>query len=95
MAGSRGRVRRRVKPPPIPQGEDPQVTISNQNIQIDILLDRIAKLTRDLEVANAQLEMQRGLAAELGKLQSVVNRMEGWKDCAREVLGSIELPLTR
>ena len=88
----------RIKAPKIPVNEDATVTISNQERQINMLLSRVEQLTEqnvELELnLQGQREMVSSLSGEISSLQDVVARMEGWRDCAREIIGSMELPLT-
>ena len=88
----------RIKAPKIPVNEDATVTISNQERQINMLLSRVEQLTEESDdwrhKFEGQFKVAGSLAEENGKLLAVVARMEGWRDCAREIIGSMELPLT-
>jgi hypothetical protein len=88
----------KIKPPPIPRGEDPKVTIANLQKQVKLLTDRCFELNEKRDVALAEADISDGLRKDaenrIEKLEAVVSRMEGWKDLAREIIGSIEIPLT-
>jgi len=82
-----------IKPPPIPSGEDPLITIGNQEKQLDMLLKRIETLTEQCDTyANdcrqaeatcdiATAEIKR-LEAKVSDMRVIATRMLGWQDAA-------------
>lgn len=66
--------RNKIKPPAIPSGEDPEVTIGNQANQIQLLINRCEELNHRLTDKTAEMALK---------------RMEGWQDCAREILTTL------
>lgn len=81
-----------IRAPRIPPKEDSAVTIANQARQIQTLLTRCDELVvernRWLDACQVRdLEIEQ-LASEADNLRAVVARMEGWRDCAREMLGT-------
>lgn len=86
----------KIRPPKTPRHEDPSITIANQECQIRLLLDRVEVLQKERDEFErkylGQSEMTSSLAGQLGDVQSAYARMQGWKDCAREIIGSIEMP---
>jgi hypothetical protein len=92
------RGRPRIHPPKTPKGEDPKVTIGNLERQVRLLTDRCAELNEKRDEAMAEADISEGLAKlaneRADNLEKVVLRMEGYRDFAREIIGSIELPLT-
>jgi len=86
-----------IRAPKAPKGEDPSVTINNQDMQIKVLIDRCEVLRKErdeLKKASesfeqawlASNEMASGLAESLSKLQEGHSRLLGWQNCAREVI---------
>ena len=86
-----------IHPPKTPAVEDPEVTIAMQERQINMLISRVEQLTEEngelQRKFNGHFETTGDLAAQVGNLQSVVSRLEGYRDFAREIIGSIELPI--
>ena len=93
----------KIKPPRIPPGEELKVTIANQEKQISLLLDRCEGLRKERDDLGKKVSFQMGdiarLEDEVGRLTLVSQqmeqahvRMEGWRDCAREIIGSVEMP---
>lgn len=80
-----------IRAPRKPRGEDPAVTIANQARQIKVLIDRCSELSEARDAAMAEADISDGLAKfaneRAEKLECVIARMEGWRDCAREILG--------
>ena len=89
----------KIRPPRIPLGETRLVTIANQEKQISLLLDRCEELRRERDEFERKYRFQSEIASDLaGKLadvQTAYTRMEGWRDLAREIIGSIEGPVSR
>lgn len=69
-----------IRPPRKPRGENPKVTIANQDRQIRLLIDRCAELENQRRAFEDELRNRRLLEVQHTRLQ-------GWQDCAREVLG--------
>jgi chromosome segregation ATPase len=83
----------RIKSPTTPAGEDPMVTISNQEKQIDMLLKRIEQLMLQVDTyasdcrkaesalgtANDQIA---SLQVKISDMRAVATRMMGWQDAA-------------
>lgn len=91
------RGRPRIHPPKIPKGERAKVTIANQEKQIKLLIDRSVLLEDKLEDARKQIEaleesftgqfeMNSNLTKQLCDIQEAYKRMEGWRDCAKEII---------
>lgn len=87
----------KIRPPRKPRGEDPKVTIANQEKQIELLIARCQNLHKEnnelaesLRVEQATLHVSRDLCDQhrnrYESLQQVQTRMLGWQDCAREML---------
>jgi|SRR5882724_1407186 len=86
-----------IRAPKAPKGEDPSVTINNQDMQIKALINRCEELRKERDELNksreameeawvAANEMASGLAESLSKLQEGHSRLLGWQNCAREVI---------
>ena len=82
-----------IKPPPIPSGEDPLITIGNQEKQLDMLLKRIEVLTeqcdtyaKDCRQAEAACDIAtaeiKRLEAKVADMRVIATRMLGWQDAA-------------
>ncbi len=90
----------RIKPPPVPAGEDPLITIGNQEKQIDMLLKRIETLTaqvdtyaRDCRKAEEAFEAAefriKTLESNTLNMRATHTRLAGWQDCAREMFDKL------
>ena len=88
---------KQISPPRRPKGEDPYVTIVNQEHQIKLLIARVQHLTDELAESNKQREAleqswvslsdeHTRLADQLGKVQAANTRLLGFQDCARETI---------
>lgn len=88
----------KARPPRKPAGEDLAITVANQDIQIKVLIEACEghrkerdELGRKVSFQMAEIaRLEHALSIEKGlthHLQSVHERMEGWQDCAREVIG--------
>jgi len=93
----------RIKPPRTPKGEDLSVSIANQGRQIEVLITRCEELRKERDELGRKVSFYMAdiarLEAEVGRLILVSQQMEqaqvrmrGWQDCAREIIGSIEMP---
>jgi len=93
------RGRQRIHPPKMPKGEDPAVTIANQDLQIKLLTERVVELKKNSDDnyesakqwRQKQTSTQETLSRareEFKKLESAYTRLQGWQDCAREILQS-------
>ena len=91
---------KQISPPRKPKGEDYAVTIANQDHQIKLLIDRVQHLTDELAESNKQREAleqswvalsdeHTRLADQLGKVQAANIRLQGFQDCAREVIQTL------
>ena len=89
-----------IKPPPIPPGEDPMVTIGTQEKQIDMLLKRIETLTeqcdtyaKDCREAEMKLDevcaRVKILESKVTDMRAAAVRMLGWQDAARELFKNL------
>lgn len=86
-----------VSAPRKPKGEDPYVTIVNQDHQIKLLIDRMQHLTDELAESTKQREaleqswvtlsdeMNR-IHQELDQMKRANTRLLGFQDCARETI---------
>lgn len=88
-----------IRAPRKPRGEDPAVTIPNQAKQITLLIDRCDFLQHTLDAKTMLAdELSKSLAGTLDQLnltagclgdtQQAYTRLQGWQDCAREMLGT-------
>ena len=89
----------RIKPPRKPRGEDPTVTIANQDMQIRNLIERCIvlsadnlKMEQDRDRLIRELDIHRDagerLMDKLSQMEKAHVRLSGWQDCAREILGA-------
>lgn len=87
----------RVRPPRKPRGEDPAVTIANQDRQIKMLIERVEFLRkRELELMEernkaldeiqSHRETGESLCYRIDQMEKAHTRTQGWQDCAREIL---------
>ena len=88
---------KQISPPRKPKGEDPYVTLANQEHQIMLLISRIEHLTEELAESTKQREAleqswvslsdeHTRLVDQLAKVQSANTRLLGFQDCARETI---------
>jgi chromosome segregation ATPase len=91
---------KQISQPRRPKGEDPYVTIVNQEHQIKLLIDRVQHLTEELAESNKQREALEQswsslsdeytrISDQLGKVQAANTRLQGFQDCAREVIQTL------
>lgn len=87
-----------IRPPRKPRGENPKVTIGNQDKQIKLLIRRCFDLETACNTSNARLTEAKGqyeaVSAMLedqrqqyDNLAHDFSKLSGWQDCAREVPG--------
>lgn len=87
-----------IRPPRKPRGENPKVTIGNQDKQIKLLIDRCCKLEGMLNASNNRVDEVKGQhevisgmfedqRQQYAELSDAFSRLSGWQDCAREMLG--------
>ncbi len=88
---------KQISPPRKPKGEDPYVTLANQEHQIMLLISRIEHLTEELAESTKQREaleqswvtlsdeMNR-IHQELDQVKAANTRLLGFQDCARETI---------
>lgn len=88
---------KKIRKPKIPRGEDPQVTIKNQERLISFLVDRCQQWQKRIDsLHNMDQSIQKShelereifnrTARELNDKTNAYTRMLGWQDCAREML---------
>jgi hypothetical protein len=101
--GAKGKIMTRksgIKPPPTPKFEDPYVTLSIQDKQIDALVNRIAELGHERDSFRRMHEMseahERSMQEILDKTckdfdeqVKAYTRLLGWQDCAREMIDKL------
>jgi len=86
-----------IRAPKTPKGEDPAITMANQDLQIKVLIDRCEELRKERDELKksheiieqswmGSNEMASGLAESLSKLQEGHSRLLGWQNCAREII---------
>lgn len=91
-----------VRPPRIPKGEAPDVTIANLECQAENMIQRIMALVKERDDAQANLGkelisnklMVAGLEQAKKALEEMAEsyrRLLGWQDCARELIESLTL----
>ena len=94
----------RIRPPRTPRHEDLSITIANQGRQIEVLITRCEELRKERDELGRKVsfymadmdrlgEENEKLTDKLAAATAVQTRMSGWQDCAREIIGSIDLPL--
>lgn len=87
-----------IRPPRKPRGENPKVTIANQDKQIKLLIRRCFDLETARNTSNARLTEAKGQhevisgmfedqRQQYAELSDAFSRLSGWQDCAREMLG--------
>lgn len=80
----------KIRPPRKPRGEDPKVTIANQERQITLLIDRVTALERDNRTMKQERDLVYNMAAHdkerVAQAEATHKRLLGWQDCAREML---------
>ena len=91
-------MKRTVRAPRIPKGESQSVTIANQEKQISLLIDRCEELRKERDqFQEAWLAEKKNANEEFASYEEAtrlvteasrkITRIEGWQDCARELLG--------
>ena len=86
-----------IRAPRKPKGEDPQVTIANQDKQIKLLIDRVDFLTKEVEFHQHRYERsgeshrsERAIwdasMQDFNDKSIAYTRIQGWQDCAREII---------
>lgn len=87
-----------IRPPRKPRGENPKVTIANQDRQIKLLIERCEELRVENEYHQQTFKRMQAAHAEersifdqtcadLNARNIEHTRLLGWQDCAREMLG--------
>ncbi len=77
----------KIHAPKNPKKENPKVTIALQGKQINLLIDRCAKLEAERDLYQGHSEQASLLAQSLSDLQREYSRLQGWQTCAREMFG--------
>lgn len=76
-----------IRPPRRPRGEAPSVTIEIQDQQIRLLIDRCTELEKQRAEIEGFLRENSDTAIQLMAMEAAHTRLQGWQDCAREMLG--------
>jgi len=87
----KNRVKHGIRAPRKPKGELAKVTIANQDKQIKLLIDRVQEISEAREKILVEADISDGLAKDANRrvddMRLVIERLQGWQDCAREMLG--------
>lgn len=76
----------RVRPPNRPKRESPAVTIGNLELQVRNLTNRVAQVVQERDAARRDATEACTERNRLAPIQEAYTRLQGWQDCAREVL---------
>lgn len=80
--------RQRIMAPRKPRGEDPKVTISNQERQIKLLIDRCQALEEKNHRIERNIDDMNDAEEWADEVHTAYIRLLGWQDCIRELLGA-------
>lgn len=86
-----------IRAPKAPKGEDPAITMANQDLQIKVLIDRCEELRKERDSLQRFLDESRNanksMFEQCGEMADAADRKEkantrllGFQDCAREVI---------
>ena len=81
-----GKTGKRVRAPRVPKGEPAKVTIANLERHIRDLIKRCETVVRERDEARADAATAYAQRNQLLPMQEAHTRLQGWQDCARELL---------